>query len=187
MTINDPATIWRLHLLPTRGEIDGQKIAEIRKEAQTLCLDRSVLGMGWSVDAAPGENISWKEYKERFVAKYKRELKKEDNVRLWNEDVEIGDLVWTRMTKLNGEYLLARVTGKWRYETTPKFVDADMVNIREVEFVCVGNMSHMPDLDGADKVVKAFIRGQTLRKINGVDNLSRDLWNQHCPPTSLID
>ena len=86
------------------------------------------------------------------------------------------------MTKLNGEYLLARVTGEWRYETTPKFVDADMVNIREVEFVCVGNKSSVPG-----KIVNSFTP-KTLQPIKSVDNnLSRDLWNQHCPPTSLID
>lgn len=173
MAINDPATIWRLHLRPTHGENNRQ--------TQTLCLDRSVLGMGWSVDADPDD---WTDYVNLSRAKY-GELNR--NVRRWKEDVKIGDLVWTKMTELNGEYFLAKVTGEWRYETTPKFVDATMVNIREVEFVCVGNMSHMPDSDEADKVVQAFRRGWTLQKINGVDNLSRDLWNQHCPPTSLID
>ena len=185
MTINDPvATIWRLHLLPTRGEDDWQKIAEIRKGAQILCLDRSVLGMGWSVEADPGENISWPEY----VARYKKENqardggKLNDNVRRWKEDVEIGDLVWTRMTKLNGEYLLARVTSEWRYEPADEFKNADMVNIREVEFVCVGNKSSVPG-----KIVNSFTP-KTLLPIKSVDNnLSRDLWNQHCPPTSLID
>ena len=190
MTTHDPvATIRRLHLLPTRGENDQQKIAEIRKAAQTLCLNRSVLGMGWSVKADPGENISWEEYQDR----YKKENQDRDggkvnsNVRRWKEDVKIGDLIWTRMTKLNGKYFLAKVIGEWRYEPAKDFKKADMVNIREVEFVCVGDMSHMQDSDEANKVVQAFRGGWTLQKVNGVDNLSRDLWNQHCPPTSLID
>ena len=55
MTINDPATIWRLQLRPKGGEGDP-------KLAVKVCLTYSVLGMGWPVDAAPGENISWPEY-----------------------------------------------------------------------------------------------------------------------------
>ena len=185
MTTHDPVatTIWRLHLLPTRGENDQQKIAEIRKAAQTLCLDRSVLGMGWSVDADPGENISWTEYQARYEARY--EEKVNNNVRRWKEKVKIGHLVWARTP--NREYFLARVTGEWRYETAEEFKNADMVNIREVEFVSVGDISHMQDSDEANKVVQAFRRGWTLQKVNGVDNLSRDLWNQHCPPASPID
>ena len=168
MAINDPATIWRLHLRPTHGENNRQ--------TQTLCLDRSVLGMGWSVDADPDD---WTDYVNLSRAKY-GELNR--NVRRWKEDVKIGDLVWTKMTELNGEYFLAKVTGEWRYETTPKFVDATMVNIREVEFVCVGNKSSVPG-----KIVNSFTP-KTLLPIKSVDNnLSRDLWNQHCPPTSLID
>ena len=76
MTTHDPVatTIWRLHLLPTRGENDQQKIAEIRKKAQTLCRNRSVLGMGWSVDADPDENISWEEYQARYVDQYRKKV-----------------------------------------------------------------------------------------------------------------
>lgn len=184
MTTHDPATVWRLHLLPTRGENDQQKIAEIRKAVQTLCLDRSVLGMGWSVEADPDENISWTDYVKRSKAKHGY---LDGNVRRWKEDVKIGDLIWTRMTKLNGEYFLAKVIGEWRYEPAEEFKNADMVNIREVEFVSVGDISHMQDSDEANKVVQAFRRGWTLQKVNGVDNLSRYLWNKHCPPTSLID
>ena len=174
MTMHDPATVWRLQLLP--DGIDPKRVV-------AFCHYRSVLGMGWSVKADPGENISWPEYVKRSKAKYGS---LDPNVLRWKEKVKIGDLVWARTRPPRG-YLLARVTGEWRYETTPKFVDADMVNIREVEFVSVGDISHMQDSDEANKVVQAFRRGWTLQKVNGVDNLSRDLWNQHCPSTSPID
>ena len=177
MTMHDPATIRRLYLLPTRGKNDQQKIAEIRKAAQTLCLDRSVLGMGWSVDADSDENISWEEYQARYVDQYRKKVN--SNVRRWKEDVKIGDLIWTKMTKLNGKYFLAKVIGEWRYEPAVKFKKADMVNIREVEFVCVGNESHVPG-----RVVNSFIPSRTLQRIRNVDNLSRYLWNKHCPSTS---
>ena len=166
MTINDPVatTIWRLHLLP-----DGTD----REWVVAFCHYRSVLGMGWSVEADPNENISWTDYVERSEAKY-GSLDK--NVRRWKEDVKIGNLVWARTP--NKEYLLARVTGEWRYESADEFKAAGMVNIREVEFVPVGNESHVPG-----RVVNSFF-GRTLQKVENVDNLSRYLWNKHCLPTS---
>lgn len=169
MTMHDPATVWRLHLLP--DGIDPKRVV-------AFCHYRSVLGMGWSVKADPGENISWPEYVKRSKAKYGY---LDPNVRRWKEKVKIGHLVWARTPTPRG-YLLARVTGEWRYETADEFKAVGMDNIREVEFVCVGKESNVPD-----KVVQAFRRGWTLQKVNGVDNLSRDLWNQHCLPTSLID
>ena len=163
------STIWRLHLLP-KGE-NPPKPEDVVK----FCHAHSVLGMGWAVDADLDENISWSDY----VARSKdTEWKKvNDNVRRWKEDVKTGDLVWTKTP--NKEYYLARVIGEWRYEPAAKFVAVDMVNIREVKFVFVGDKSQMPD-----KIVKKFIDGQTLQRVNGVDELSRDLWNKHCPPTS---
>ena len=131
--------------------------------------------MGWSVDAEPEENISWSDYKERAKTKYGEV---NGNVRRWNEDVKIGDLVWTRTT--NAEYFLARVIGEWRYEPATEFIDADMVNMREVEFVFVGNKFQVPG-----KVVRSFTP-TTLQRVNNVDNLSRDLWNKHCPPNSRL-
>ena len=176
MTTSDP-TIWRIHLLPHGGAWGKDDRMLQAKWAEALCHARSVLGMGWAVNADPDENISWSDYKERAKAKY--EGKVDESVRRWNEDVKIGDLVWTKTT--NGEYYLARVTGEWRYEPATKFFVADMVNVREVKFVFVGNKPQMPD-----KIVKKFIGGQTFRRVNGVDKLSCDLWNKHCPPNSRL-
>ena len=154
-------TIWQLHLRPKVGvgADDPERVVK-------FCRDHSVLGMGWAVDADPDENISWSDYKERAG-------EMNGNVRRWKEDVKINDLVWTKTP--NKEYYLARVTGEWRYEPAPEFVDIDMVNIREVEIVSVGNES---------QVGKVAFGRLTLSRINGVDELSRDLWNKCSPPTS---
>ena len=64
------------------------------------------------------------------------------------------------------EYLLARVTGEWRYEPADEFKNADIVNIREVEFVFVGDESYVPD-----GVVNSFSPPKTLQRIENVDNL----------------
>ena len=171
MTINDPATIWRLHLLPKVGvgADDPERVVK-------FCHARSVLGMGWAVDAEPEENISWSEYEERVRAENLH--KNVNNVRRLKEKVKINDLVWTKTP--NKEYYLARVIDEWRYEPAPEFVDVNMVNVRKVdEFVFVGNESQVPG-----KVVRSFRGGHTLQRVNGVDDFSRDLWNKCSPPTS---
>ena len=165
MTTSGP-TIWQLHLLPKVGigADDPERVVK-------FCRDHSVLGMGWAVDADPDENISWTDYVAR--SKDTEWGKVNDNVRRWKEDVKIGDLVWTKTP--NKEYFLARVIGGWHYEPAPEFFDIDMVNIREVEFVSVGNES---------QVGKVAFGRLTLSRVNGVDELSRDLWNKCSPPPS---
>ena len=159
MIMHDPVatTIWRLLLLPY-GEDPPD-----RERVVAFCHARSVLGMGWSVDADQDKNISKEELNENF--------------RRWKEEVKIGDLVWTRTP--NREYLLARVTGEWRSETAPEFKAVGMVNIREVEFVFVGKESNVPV-----RVVNSFIPNRTLQRIRNVDNLSCYLWNKYCLSTS---
>ena len=176
MTTSGP-TIWRLHLLPYGGAWGEDDPKLQAKWAEALCHARSVLGMGWAVNADPDENISWSDYVAR--SKDTEWGKLAGAVRRWKEDVKINDLVWTKTT--NAEYFLARVTGEWRYEPATKFFVADMVNVREVKFVFVGDKSQVPV-----KVVNSFHPPRTLQRVGNVDNLSRDLWNKHCPPNSRL-
>ena len=61
-----------------------------------------------------------------------------------------------------------------------------MANIRKVEFVFVGNKSHLPDSDEADKVVQIVHTQMDFADLSmSVDNnLSCYLWNKYCLPTS---
>ena len=72
-------SLWRLHLMPTGGQAGTREDQALR--AQELCRERSVLGMGWSVDADLDENLSWDEYRARSI-------RVDGSVRRWNEDVE---------------------------------------------------------------------------------------------------
>ena len=74
---------------------------------------------------------------------------------------------------MNGEYLLARVTGDWKYDTSRDAKDADMVNQHCVEFTSIGNESGVPG-----KIVSAFRPPLTLQRIKDVGLLSRYLWNE---------
>lgn len=153
--------IWRLHLRPYGGKGDPALAVD-------LCLRESVLGMGWGVEAGPSESLSWEQYQERSKAKFQ---KLDGNVRRWHEQVNIGDLVWTRTRK--AEYILARVTGEWRYDPSSEFVDADTVNMRPVDIIEMGNESNVPG-----KVVAAFRPRRTLQRINGVSGISKYLWDR---------
>lgn len=158
-------SLWRLHLMPTGGAEGTREEKAVR--AQELCLEHSVLGMGWSVNADLDENLLWDEYQERSINIYE---KVDGSVRRWNEDVEIDDLVWTKT--IHEEYFLARVTGDWYYNPDPVFGDADIVNVCDVEFLVVDNN------DVPDSVRQAFRGGHTLQRVRDPEaiDLSHALW-----------
>ncbi len=153
-------SLWRLHLMPTGGQAGTREDQALR--AQELCRERSVLGMGWSVDADLDENLSWDEYRARSI-------RVDGSVRRWNEDVENNDLVWIKTIREG--YFLARVTDDWYYNPNPVFRDADIVNVRSVEFLAVDNN------DVPDSVRQAFRGGHTLQRVHDPEaiNLSRSL------------
>lgn len=153
--------IWRLHIKPSGGKGDPALAVD-------LCVKKSVLGMGWGVDADPSENLAWEQYEESAKARFGN---LNSNVRRWKQDVNIGDLVWTRTRR--AEYLLARVTGEWRYDPSSDFVDADMINMRPVDLIKMGNESNVPG-----KVVSAFRPRKTLQRILGVSGISKYLWDR---------
>lgn len=133
-----------------------------------------MLGMGWGVEADPSESLAWEQYEEKSKARFGN---LNGNVRRWKQDVHIGDLVWTRTRK--AEYILARVTGDWRYNPSPKFVAADTVNMRPVDIIEMGNESNVPG-----KVVAAFRPRRTLQRINGVSGISKYLWDRDSVETA---
>ena len=157
--------LWRLHLMPTGGAVGSREDQALR--AQELCRAHAVLGMGWSVDADLDENLLWDEYQERSINRYEEV---NGSVRRWNEDVETNDLVWIKTIREG--YFLARVTDDWYYNPNPVFRDADIVNVRDVEFLAVDNN------DVPDSVRQAFRGGHTLQRVRDPEaiDLSHALW-----------
>lgn len=148
--------VWRLHVRPSGG-LGNPALAV------AFCRESSVLGMGWSLDSHETK-VLWDNY-------LAREDGVNENVSRWKHDAKRDDLVWTRTTR--GEYLLARITGDWKYDSSDEAKDADMVNQRCVEFTSIGNESGVPG-----KVVAAFRAPKTLQRISDVNSMSRYLWNQ---------
>jgi hypothetical protein len=85
-----PLTIlWRLHIRPGGG--DGDTAASV-----ALCLQRSIVGMGWAVpeeDTTRSTDLDW--YKKAAARQYK-DSSSRHSVWTFAEQPEVGDLVWFR-------------------------------------------------------------------------------------------
>lgn len=128
--------VFWLNLLPTGGAQPNPNETHAGR-AQNFCRERSVLGMGWSVNATDGELLSWDDYLTR-----REDLRKEygnydprRNVDRWKEEVRVGDLVWTKIT--DRQFWLSRITGDWHYDSSASAKEADMVNQRPVMITAI--------------------------------------------------
>jgi len=128
--------LWRLHIRPSGG--DGNV-----KKSLDLCLDRSIVGMGWPVpeeDVKASTDLEW--YKAAAIREYE-ENTSWHSVWTFAESVQLGDLVWFR--NLQGRYYLAEITGPWQYAYQDKAaIDADIVNFRKARIVEVGLADAVP-------------------------------------------
>jgi hypothetical protein len=129
MTLNSPQ-IWRINLKP--GAKKG-------KNPVTFCLDKGILGFGWSIQME-GE-VDWETYRPlatlRFGGKgWKTAI---NNLRR----MRINDLCWTRN---RGIYYLGRITGEWRYIGGGEHEENNVVNFRNCDWLEVGNVDDVPGL-----------------------------------------
>ncbi|MCF2501041.1 hypothetical protein [Dyadobacter chenhuakuii] len=158
-------TLWRIHLKPaSKTGFDSRK----------YCLDNNIVGCGW-----PIPNISSPITSDAYYSNAK-ELYLAHNYKSWhsawnaiNNKMEVGDLVWTRMT--DGNYYLGRITSNWRYDYSISAIEANICNIRSCEWVKVGLVDKVPG-----KVVSSFIPARTLQAVNGetVSKYSQLVYNE---------
>jgi hypothetical protein len=152
-------SIWRLHI---------QQEENIKVEDRCrFCVDRAIAGIGWSVGSLDTDD--WGEYCRRARESHP----KFDSVKRLHDQVQIGDLVWTRDTQ--GQYWLGRISGSWAYRHTPEHVDADIHNFRSCDWHRIGELAEVPG-----RLRNAFIRGQALRRLDDatVRRFSMDLYNR---------
>jgi hypothetical protein len=152
-------TVWRLHIRP-----DANRSAD----PVQFCLDRNVIGIGWSVEPSPK---SREEYLEKGRAKYQGSKGWKQAATAIIDSMKQDDIVWFR--NFAGDYYLARVTGDWEYRDAPEHLRADLVNIRPVEIFGVGK--RVPG-----KVESSFAPRATLQRITGeeIALYSRIVFNQ---------
>ena len=72
------------------------------------------------------------------------------------------DLCWTRTE--SGKYWLGRVAGEWRYRNGPEYRRADVLNVRDCEWACIGDVHEVPG-----KVINSLRASRTLQRVAGDD------------------
>lgn len=154
--------LFRLHIRPQGGDSD-------MKTTFDYCINNEILGVGWRVDRElntddistyldVAEGLGYSTQVVKYIHAY----------------VKPNDLVWTRSEI--GQYYLAKVTSRWRYETInqPEGQDIDIGNIFDVKVICV------PQDDVPGKVVACFRPSRTIQEIADFKTLeySKFLWNK---------
>ena len=156
--------LWRAHLLTGAAETDPTA-------AYRLCIDRDIVGFGWSV--GPGAPLARDEYEALASLRYGPPSR--DN-RGWKgainaiaDHMSKGDLCWIKHPSANRLHV-GRVAGQWEYRSTPEYVEADLVNVRP----CVW-FEH-PTCPAAI----SWQRGMTFQRVGDPDALreSADLYHQ---------
>lgn len=178
-------TIWRSHIKIV-GSPGGSRI--------DLCLNKSVLAMGWSLSDRHLEGNNINETDKQKIQKQRSGIKSYDdyaalikewkvyngdervnvNVRRLYYDVKPNDLVWIRD---KGIYYIGRVgeNSQWIYDSSQELLDKESTTQRtDIEWIKVGDESSVPGL-----VTTAFIRGKTLQRIDSkeVETFSKHYYN----------
>jgi hypothetical protein len=173
-------TIWRIKLNSMRTAEDGPLVDW--EEAKAYCRKAGVVGVGWGLsklrDGARLETVV-KAWGERPDGKGGV-----DTIRRLAEQVEEGDLMWTRDGL--GRYWLCQITGRWRYDKSPESVRLDLYNIRPCRWL----KKSFRDYDVPGSVVTSFTgAAQTLRRLGDhpeAIRVSELLWAREADPTVVI-
>lgn len=161
-------TVWRTKLRST--------VPRVNHTAQVAhCVEGGLIGIGWRLDElAPGTSLD--------VVVATIEAKSEvgwgrtaaQTVHRFGAEAKIGDFVWTRDT--SGRYLLARISGPYRYDISEAAKAVDVHQVRAVEWAPPLN-----DLDVPGAVIRCFVgTGSSFSRIHdeGARLLTGWLWEK---------
>ena len=174
-------TVWRNKLNSGRTEEDGGEVDW--DEAKEYCRSHSVVGVGWGLskirhEARLDEVLdAWGELRDTWGNA------PEYMIRRLAEQVEDGDLMWTRDSL--GAYWLGRVDGPWRYDATEDSRRLDLYNVRP----CTWLQKPFRDYEVPGAVVRSFTGpGQTLRRLGdhpAAIRVTEMLWDREAHPDVL--
>lgn len=163
-----PPMVWRTKLRSTVKAVDHT--AQVAH-----CLAGGLIGIGWRLDElAPGTPLD--------VVVATIEAKSDDGwgcraaqtVHRFGVEAKIGDFVWTRDT--SGRYLLARISGPYRYDISEAAKAVDVHQVRAVEWA-----PSLNDLDVPGAVIRCFVgTGSSFSRIHdeGARLLTGWLWEK---------
>lgn len=152
--------VWRCHHRSPKG-----------REPDVFAVKTGVVGVGWQInDPYPG--IPFEEVQQQVASQYETERKSWTAAFHALQEMEIGDLCYTR-TKKDNCYYIGKVTGPWRYAMGEEFVTADVVNVRDCHWLKIGEETRVP---GA--VVASFRSPSSIQRISGVEVISKWIYYQ---------
>lgn len=142
--------IWRINLKSaSRNKVNPRR----------FCLDNNIVGVGWRINEET-KSFTWAEYYSIAQKLYNDNSWKTALNAIKNR-MKINDLVWTRDEQNN--YYLGRITGNWKYQAQKENLEADIVNIRECDWVKIGTINSVPG-----KLINSFIPARTVQKVNDI-------------------
>lgn len=140
--------IWRINLKSaSRNSVNPRQ----------FCLQNNIVGVGWRIDEET-KTLSWNEYHSQASKIYGDKSWKAALNAIKNR-IKIDDLIWTRDKQNN--YYLGRITGDWKYQSDQENLDADVINIRDCDWVKIGTVDSVPG-----KLINSFIPARTVQKVN---------------------
>jgi hypothetical protein len=161
--------MWRTKLRSTVPGVDHT--AQVAH-----CVEGGVIGIGWRLDElAPGTSLE--------VVVEMIEKKSEPGwgrraaqaVHRFGAEAQVGDFVWTRDT--SGRYLLARISGPYRYDISEAAKVVDVHQVRAVEWA----PRALNDLEVPGAVIRCFVgAGSSFSRIHdeGARVLTLWLWEK---------
>lgn len=154
--------VWRIHIKNDYEE------GLSRKELFDFCIANKLIGVGWT-------SITTRVNSEAEIKKQAADYENSSAaIKALNamRSMRIGDLIWTR---LDGIYYLCRVTNLWENsKPTDLHNKFDISNYVNVEWLEIGMEDVVPG-----KVVSSFRPAASAQKINGVENITKYIWNKY--------
>lgn len=160
MRLNKDVYLWKMNIKTASKE---------GVDPFLFCKSKNILGSGWPLKDENGNKIRPKDIEncEKLGRiQYDGSRGFVSSIHAFKE-LEPDDLIWTRN---DGVYYLCRVMSKWRYEDRQEYLNADVVNIVDVEFVEIGTIENVPG-----KVINCFRSQSTIQRIRGYDTEKYDV------------
>lgn len=154
--------IWRINLKSaSRNNVNPRQ----------FCLQNNIVGVGWRINEEC-KKLTWNEYHLEASKIYGDKNWKIALNTLKNR-IKIDDLIWTRDNQNN--YYLGRIIGDWKYQSEKENLDADVVNIRDCDWMKIGTVDSVPG-----KLINSFIPGRTVQSVNSdsVKMYSQTIFNE---------
>jgi hypothetical protein len=154
--------IWRINLKSaSRNNVNPRQ----------FCLQNNIVGVGWRINEEC-KKLTWNEYHLEASKIYADKNWKIALNALKNR-IKIDDLIWTRDNQNN--YYLGRIIGDWKYQSEKENLDADVVNIRDCDWMKIGTVDSVPG-----KLINSFIPARTVQSVNShsVKMYSQTIFNE---------